>query len=154
MDPALGIVRTEGHNATIFIFNAPPSRRWSSLSATPNRAYGVSSPVSCEPGNIYIKRNTTSIRMIRCLIRLRSAICCTEERSANATNNYVGKGSSPWCREFELERVISFDSYLDRTGARGQLQRGGGGTFDSLTGLVALSTFKHGYALGTIDRIT
>src|ERR1700675_2615963 len=86
--------------------------------------------------------------MIRCLIRLRSAMCCTGGRSANATNDYVGKGSSPWCREFELARVISFDSYLDRTGGCGQLQRRGGGTFDPLTGLVALSTFQHRYACG------
>jgi hypothetical protein len=47
--------------------------------------------------------------MIRCLIRLRSAIFCTGGQSAIATNNCVGKGSSPWCREFELARVISFD---------------------------------------------
>ena len=49
----------------------------------------------------------------RCLIRLRSAICCTGERSAIATNDYVGKGSSHWCREFELARVISFDPDVD-----------------------------------------
>ena len=38
-------------------------------------------------------------------------MCCTGERSAIATNDYVGKGSSPWCREFELARVISFDPF-------------------------------------------
>jgi LysR substrate binding domain len=38
-------------------------------------------------------------------------MCCTGERSAIATNNYVGEGSSPWCSEFELARVISFDSF-------------------------------------------
>jgi hypothetical protein len=47
--------------------------------------------------------------MIRCLIRLRSAMCCTGVRSATAIKNYVGRGSSHWCREFELARVISFD---------------------------------------------
>jgi hypothetical protein len=36
-------------------------------------------------------------------------MCCTEDRSAIATNDYIGKGSSHWCREFELARVISFD---------------------------------------------
>jgi hypothetical protein len=37
-------------------------------------------------------------------------MCCTGERSAIATDDCVGKGSSHWCREFELARVISFDS--------------------------------------------
>jgi hypothetical protein len=47
---------------------------------------------------------------------------CTGERSAIATNAYVGKGSSPWSRKLEPTKVIVFDPFA-RSGQTKQLCR-------------------------------
>ena len=69
----------------------------------------------------------------------RGAIRARNKTFTSARDQVTGAKISNWKESFRLIR----------TGARGQLQRGGGGgTFDPLTGLVALSTFQHRYAWG------